>query len=50
MRVVAGGLTATQASRLEANLPTPWAGAMERVSIGGYLAWQVVLAAALWDG
>jgi hypothetical protein len=48
--LVAGGLTATQASRLEANLPTPWAGAMERVSIGGYLAWQVVLAAALWDG
>jgi Protein of unknown function (DUF998) len=45
--VVTGGLTATQASRLEANLPTQWAGVMERISIGGYLLWQVVLAIAL---
>ena len=45
--VVTGGLTATQASRLEANLPTPWAGLMERISIGGYLLWQVVLAIGL---
>jgi Protein of unknown function (DUF998) len=45
--VVAGGLTATQASRVEANLPTPWAGVTERISIGGYLLWQVVLAIAL---
>jgi hypothetical protein len=45
--VVTGGLTATQASRLEANLPTPWAGVTERISIGGYLLWQAVLAIAL---
>ena len=45
--LAAGGLTATQASRLEANLPTPWAGIAERVSIGGYLMWQAVLAGAL---
>jgi hypothetical protein len=45
--VVTGALTATQASRVEANLPTPGAGATERISIGGYLAWQVVLAIAL---
>ena len=45
--VVTGALTATQASRVEANLPTPWAGVTERISIGGYLAWQVVLAIAL---
>jgi hypothetical protein len=45
--VVTGGLTATQASRVEANLPTPWAGMAERISIGGYLLWQVVLAIAL---
>jgi hypothetical protein len=44
---VTGGLTATQASRLEANLPTPWAGLTERISIGGYLLWQAVLAIAL---
>src|SRR5215216_683388 len=46
--VVNGGLTATQASRVEANLPTPWAGVTERISIGGYLLWQVVLATALF--
>jgi hypothetical protein len=46
--VVMGGLTATQASRLEANLPTPWAGVTERISIAGYLLWQGVLATALW--
>jgi Protein of unknown function (DUF998) len=45
--VVTGGFTATQASRLQANLPTPWAGVTERISIGGYLLWQVVLAIAL---
>jgi hypothetical protein len=45
--VLTGGLTATQASRVEANLPTPWAGLTERISIGGYLLWQVALAIAL---
>jgi hypothetical protein len=45
--VATGALTATQASRLEANLPTPWAGVTERISIGGYLLWQAVLALAL---
>jgi hypothetical protein len=45
--VVTGGLTASQASRVEANLPTPWAGVSERISIGGYLLWQAVLAIAL---
>jgi len=45
--VVSGGLTVTQASRLEANLPTAWAGVTERIGIGGYLLWQAVLAIAL---
>jgi len=45
--IVTGGLTGTQAPRVEANLPTPWAGVTERISIGGYLLWQVVLAIAL---
>ena len=31
--LVTGGLTATQASRLEANLPTPWAGVSERITV-----------------
>lgn len=42
-----GGLTAAQASRVERDLPTPWAGVAERTSIGGYLLWQIVLAIAL---
>ena len=45
--VVTGGLTATQAARLEADMPTPWAGITERISIGGYLLWQAVLAISL---
>jgi Protein of unknown function (DUF998) len=45
--LIAGGLTATQASRLEANRSTPWAGISERISIGGYLLWQAVLATLL---
>jgi hypothetical protein len=45
--LVTGGLTATQASRLEANLPTPWAGVSERISIRGYLLWQATLAMML---
>jgi hypothetical protein len=47
---VTGGLTATQASRLEADLQTPWAGVTERISIGGYLLWQVALAMVLLRG
>src|SRR3954453_20170698 len=43
----AGGLTATQTSRVSANRPTPWAGTAERISIGGYLLWQMVMAIAL---
>ena len=48
--VLSGGLTGTQSSRIQANLPTPWAGVTERISIGGYLLWQVVLAVALLRG
>lgn len=42
-----GALTALDASRVQANLPTPWAGVWERVNIGGYLLWLIVLAIAL---
>lgn len=42
--VVFGMLTAMYGPRLGANLPTPWAGVTERVNIGGYLLWVVVLA------
>lgn len=45
--LVAGGLTATQKNDVAANLPTPWNGAYERISIGVYLLWMAVLAVVL---
>jgi hypothetical protein len=46
--LVAGGLTATQQNAVAANLPTPWNGVYERISIGVYLLWMAVLAGVLW--
>jgi hypothetical protein len=40
--VTVGALTGIEASRLEANLPTPWMGVWERISIGVFLLWIVV--------
>jgi Protein of unknown function (DUF998) len=45
--LVAGGLTATQKNAVAANLPTPWNGVYERISIGVYLLWMAVLAGVL---
>jgi hypothetical protein len=45
-----GAITGTYASAIEANLPTPWVGVWERINIGAWLLWVVVLAAALWRG
>jgi len=42
-----GILTALNAPRIAANLPTPWIGIWERLSIGVYLVWVVALAVAL---
>jgi hypothetical protein len=43
-----GALTFGEAPRVAANLPTPWIGVWERINIGVFLLWVVVLAAALW--
>src|SRR5688572_24680380 len=43
-----GGLTFLEAPRLQMNLPTPWIGLWERINIGVFLTWVVVLAAVLW--
>jgi hypothetical protein len=43
-----GGLTFLEAPRLQLNLPTPWIGLWERISISVFLQWVVVLAAVLW--
>ena len=45
--VVFGVLTFVDAANLSANLPTPWMGVWERVNIGAFLLWIVVLAARL---
>jgi hypothetical protein len=42
-----GALTGLDAPRLEADLPTPWLGVWERISIGAYMLWVVVLAIIL---
>ena len=45
---VFGALTGLESPRLQANLPTPWIGLWERVTIVGFLLWVVVLAIILW--
>lgn len=45
--VAAGAVTSLDAPRMQANLPTPWIGVWERVNIGVWLLWIVVLAVTL---
>jgi uncharacterized membrane protein len=42
-----GALTGTYASRIQADLPTPWVGVWERLSAAAYMLWIAVLAIAL---
>lgn len=42
-----GGLTFIDAPRVAANLPTPWLGVWERISVGVFLLWIVVFAVVL---
>jgi hypothetical protein len=42
-----GALTGLDSPRIAANLPTPWVGGWERINIGVFLLWVVVLAIAL---
>ena len=42
-----GTLTSVNAPRISANLPTPLVGVWERINIGVFLLWVVVLATAL---
>ena len=46
--LVFGILTARDAPKVQANLPTPYAGVWERINIGMFLLWVVVLAIAAW--
>ena len=42
-----GAITATYASNLQADLPTPWVGVWERISIAAFMGWIAVLAIAM---
>ena len=42
-----GAVTGTYASRIQADLPTPWVGVWERISIAMFMGWVAVLATAL---
>jgi hypothetical protein len=48
--LVFGVLTFRDAPAVEANLPTPWIGVWERINVGVFLLWVIVLAVALWPG
>jgi len=45
--VVFGVLTGKYSPQLEANLPTPWMGVWERISISAYMLWIIVFAMIL---
>jgi hypothetical protein len=48
--VVFGTLAGLDGPRIAANLPTPWVGVTERISVFSYMLWLVVLAVALLRG
>jgi hypothetical protein len=45
--LVSGILMGLDGPRIAANLPTPWVGVWQRITIGAYLLWFAVLAIAL---
>lgn len=45
--VLFGALAGSDASRIAANLPTPWVGVWERINIYGYMLWMAILAVIL---
>ncbi|MDE3211737.1 MAG: DUF998 domain-containing protein [Bacteroidota bacterium] len=45
--LVFGALTGLDAPKVEANLPTPWVGVWERINIGVFLVWIMVLSLKL---
>jgi hypothetical protein len=45
--LLSGALTGVAAGRLAAHQPTPWLGMAERINIGAYLLWVLLLAVTL---
>jgi Protein of unknown function (DUF998) len=50
MLVAFGALTGLDGPKIAANLPTPWVGFWERITIGVFLLWVLVLAVTLLRG
>ena len=48
--IICGIWASTFTSSLEANLPTPWLGVIERINIYGYMLWMAFLSAVLLKG
>ena len=48
MLLICGGLTSLEAPNIESNLPTPTIGVWERINIGVFLLWVIVLASTLY--
>jgi hypothetical protein len=48
--VMFGALTGIDAPRIAANLPTPWVGVWERVSIAAFMLWMIVFSVRLLRG
>ena len=42
-----GALVGVEAPKVANNLPTPWIGIWERINIGVFMVWVIVLAVAL---
>jgi hypothetical protein len=45
-----GGLTFLEAPQVGLDGPTPWIGVWERINVGVFLLWVIVLAIAVWPG
>ncbi|MCU7549369.1 DUF998 domain-containing protein [Chitinophagaceae bacterium LB-8] len=45
--LVFGTLTGLDAPKIDANLPTPWIGVWERINVGVFMLWVVVMAIVL---
>jgi sulfite exporter TauE/SafE len=43
-----GVLTSVLAPALASDEPTPWFGLMERINVGAFLLWVIMLAVSLW--
>ena len=48
--IIFGALTGMEGPRIAQNLPTPWIGVWERINIGLFMVWVIILALILFPG